>query len=225
MFPKGIARVYFKELTMAIKEEIYDAVLNGDSSTVDSLIPAALGEGLSAESLLQEVLIAAMSEVGARFEAGDYFVPEMLISARAMKAGLAHLRPLLVEQDVKPVGKIVIGTIKGDLHDIGKNLVGMMLEGAGFQVIDLGVDVGPEQFVKTAKEEDANLIGLSALLTTTMANMKATVDALKTAGLYGKVKVLIGGAPVTQAYAEQIGAHGFAADASAAANLARSLMA
>lgn len=210
---------------MDYKEEIFQSVLNGDAAATGSMVLLALQSGLSAEELLKEALIAAMSEVGARFEAGDYFVPEMLISARAMKTGLAHLRPLLVEQDVKPVGKIVIGTVKGDLHDIGKNLVAMMLEGAGFQVVDLGVDVSPERFVEAARQEEAHLVGLSALLTTTMTNMKVTIEALKEAGVYGKVKVLIGGAPVTPAFAEQIGAHAYAPDASAAANLAKNLLA
>jgi len=210
---------------MTIIDEIKEGVLDGDAKAVDRLVPQALQEGASAESLLKEALIPAMSEVGARFEAGDYYVPEMLISARAMKVGLEHLRPLLVAQDVKPAGKIVVGTVKGDLHDIGKNLVAIMMEGAGFQVIDLGVDVTPEQFIQAIRENEADLVGLSALLTTTMTNMKSTIDAIKAAGLYDQVKVIIGGAPVSQAFADQVGAHGFAPDASAAATLAARLIA
>jgi 5-methyltetrahydrofolate--homocysteine methyltransferase len=210
---------------MTIIDEIKASVLDGDARAVDRLVPQALQEGISAESLLKEALISAMAEVGARFESGDYYVPEMLISARAMKVGLEHLRPLLVAQDVKPAGKIVVGTVKGDLHDIGKNLVAIMLEGAGFQVIDLGVDVTPEKFIQAVRENGADLVGLSALLTTTMTNMKSTIDAIKAAGLYDQVKVIIGGAPVSQAFADQIGAHGFAPDASAAATLAAHLIA
>ncbi len=210
---------------MSIKDEIYESVLNGDAEAVDRLVPQALREGFGAESLLKEALIPAMSEVGARFEAGDYYVPEMLISARSMKAGLDHLRPLLVAQDIKPAGKIVVGSVKGDLHDIGKNLVAIMMEGAGFQVIDLGIDVAPEKFIQAVRDHGANLIGISALLTTTMVNMKVTIDMIKSTGLYDQVKVIVGGAPVTQAFADQIGAQGFAPDASAAATLALRLVA
>jgi 5-methyltetrahydrofolate--homocysteine methyltransferase len=210
---------------MSIKDEIFESILNGDAKSVERLVPQALQEGISAESLLKETLIPAMNEVGARFEAGDYYVPEMLISARAMKAGLGILHPLLVAQDVKPAGKIVIGTVKGDLHDIGKNLVAIMMEGAGFQVIDLGADVTPEKFIQAVRENKADLVGLSALLTTTMPQMMVAIDQIKAAGLYDQVKVIIGGAPVTQAYADQIGAHGFAPDASAAATLALRLIA
>jgi 5-methyltetrahydrofolate--homocysteine methyltransferase len=210
---------------MSVKDEIYESILNGDAQSVERLVPQALQEGFSAESLLKEALIAAMNEVGVRFEAGDYYLPEMLISARAMKAGLKYLRPLLVAQDIKPAGKIVIGTVKGDLHDIGKNLVAMMMEGAGFQVIDLGADVPPEKFIEAVRQNRPDLVGLSALLTTTMTQMKVTIDAIKTSGLYDQVKVIIGGAPVSQAYADLIGAHGFAPDASAAATLALRLIA
>jgi 5-methyltetrahydrofolate--homocysteine methyltransferase len=174
--------------------------------------------------LLNQALIPAMAEVGRRFEAGEYFVPEMLISARAMKSGLAILKPKLVKQNFKSYGKIVVGTVKGDLHDIGKNLVSLMLEGAGFEVIDAGSDVAPEKFVEIAKANNADIIGLSALLTTTMTNMKATVTALEQAGLKGKIKVMIGGAPVTEGYAIQIGADGYAEDASKAVALAKQLI-
>jgi 5-methyltetrahydrofolate--homocysteine methyltransferase len=210
---------------MSVKDEIYESILNGDAQSVERLVPQALQEGFSAESLLKEALIAAMNEVGVRFEAGDYYLPEMLISARAMKAGLKYLRPLLVAQDIKPAGKIVIGTVKGDLHDIGKNLVAMMMEGAGFQVIDLGADVPPEKFIEAVRQNRPDLVGLSALLTTTMTQMKVTIDAIKASGLYDQVRVIIGGAPVSQAYADLIGAHGFAPDASAAATLALRLIA
>jgi 5-methyltetrahydrofolate--homocysteine methyltransferase len=181
-------------------------------------------EGHPAEEILRQGLVPAMTEVGRRFEDGEYFVPEMLISARAMQSGLAILKPLLVDSDVKATGKVVIGTVQGDLHDIGKNLVGMMLEGAGFELIDLGTDVRPEQFVAAVRENAPDLVAMSALLTTTMPKMKTTVDALIKAGLREQVKVIVGGAPVTEAYSAQIGADGFAADASRAAALATGLV-
>jgi 5-methyltetrahydrofolate--homocysteine methyltransferase len=165
-----------------------------------------------------------MTEVGRRFEEGEYFVPEMLISARAMQSGLAILKPLLVASEVAATGKVVIGTVKGDLHDIGKNLVGMMLEGAGFELVDLGTDIGPEQFVQAVRDHQPDLLGMSALLTTTMPSMKTTVDALVEAGVRDRVKVIVGGAPVTQEYATGIGADGFAVDASRAATLAKALV-
>jgi 5-methyltetrahydrofolate--homocysteine methyltransferase len=174
--------------------------------------------------ILNKALIAAMDEVGKRFEEGDFFVPEMLIAARAMQAGLRLLKPHLAEGGVKAAGKIAIGTVKGDLHDIGKNLVAMMLEGAGFEVKDLGVDVTPQAFVQAA-QEGAQIIGMSALLTTTMSNMQGTIDALKAAGLREQVKVVIGGAPVTDAYARQIGADAYAPDASSATRVVRGLLA
>ena len=169
-------------------------------------------------------MIAAMKEVGRLFEEGDYFVPEMLIAARAMQAGMALLKPHLLSSEVKSAGRVAIGTVKGDLHDIGKNLVALMLEGAGFEVIDLGVDVPPEKFVDAITNSGADIVAFSALLTTTMPNMKVTIDAIQAAGLRDKVKVIIGGAPVTQAYADQIGADGYSADASRAVSLAKSLM-
>jgi 5-methyltetrahydrofolate--homocysteine methyltransferase len=173
---------------------------------------------------MQQGLIVAMTEVGRLFEAGEYFVPEMLIAARAMQSGLGLLKPYLAQSGVKAAGKVAIGTVKGDLHDIGKNLVGMMLEGAGFEIKDLGTDVTPEKFVAAVQADHVDVIALSALLTTTMPNMKATIDALKTAGLRDKVKVMIGGAPVTEAYAQQIGADGYSPDASAASRLAKTLV-
>lgn len=203
--------------------EIYQNVIAGQSSEVGSGVGNALAAGFGAEEILNKALIAAMSEVGRQFEAGDFFVPEMLIAARAMQTGLKILKPYLAKADIKAIGKIAIGTVKGDLHDIGKNLVAMMLEGSGFEVMDLGVDVKPEAFVKAA-QEGAQIIGMSALLTTTMTNMQATVEALKSAGLREKVKVMIGGAPVTQEYAYKIGADGFASDASSASRTALELL-
>jgi 5-methyltetrahydrofolate--homocysteine methyltransferase len=202
---------------------IYQAVIDGDAAEVASGVKTALAEGIGAEEILNQALVAPMDEVGQRFEEGDLFVPEMLIAARAMQAGLQILKPHLAKADVKAAGKVAIGTVKGDLHDIGKNLVAMMLEGAGFEVHDLGVDVSPEAFVKAA-QEGAQLIGMSALLTTTMSNMEVTVQALKAAGLRDKVKVFIGGAPVTQEYASKIGADAFASDASSATRVARQLI-
>lgn len=209
---------------MGHKETIYEGILKGNMKAVESATKTALAEGTPAGQLLNEAMIPAMAEVGRLFEANEYYVPEMLIAARAMKAGLALLRPELVKEDVKPLGKVVLGTVKGDLHDIGKNLVGIMVEGAGFEIIDLGVDVSPDNFVKTARDKGADVIGLSALLTTTMPSMKTTIEALQEAGLKGKVKVMIGGAPVTQKYADEIGADGYARDAAAAATLIKALV-
>ena len=203
---------------------IYQNVIDGQAPEVEAGVKSALEAGIAADAILNQALIAAMDEVGRRFENGDFFVPEMLVAARAMQAGLKLLKPHLVEAEVKSAGKVAIGTVKGDLHDIGKNLVAMMLEGAGFEVNDLGVDVTPEVFVKAA-QDGAQVIGMSALLTTTMNNMENTIEALKAAGLREKVKVLIGGAPVTQDYANRIGADAFAPDASSAARIARQLVA
>ncbi len=209
---------------MGHREEIYQGVLEGDRDLVTEHVAAGLEEGMTASEILYEALIPAMSEVGRLFEINEYYVPEMLIAARAMKAGLALIRPKLVEEDVEPIGKIALGTVKGDLHDIGKNLVGIMMEGAGFEVIDLGVDVSPQQFIDAVQKQDAQLIGLSALLTTTMPGMRDTIDALTEAGIRDQVKVLIGGAPVTQKYADEIGADGYSRDAAGAANLAKKLV-
>ncbi len=203
---------------------IYQGVLEGDVSVVTAGVEQALGAGLAAEALLNMGLIPAMAEVGRLFESGEYYVPDMLISARAMQAGLAILKPQLASANIQSTGKIAIGTVKGDLHDIGKNLVGMMLEGAGFEVKDLGVDVAPEKFVETVQSDGVHIVALSALLTTTMEGMKVTIEALNTAGVRDKVKVMIGGAPLTLAYAQQIGADGYAPDASRAVSVARSLM-
>jgi 5-methyltetrahydrofolate--homocysteine methyltransferase len=203
---------------------IYDNVIEGAASDVEAGVRDALAAGVNADTILQDALISAMGEVGNRYEEGDMFVPEMLIAARAMQAGLNLLKPHLIGGMTKSAGKIAIGTVKGDLHDIGKNLVAMMLEGAGFEIINLGVDVEPQAFVDAA-QEGAQIIGMSALLTTTMSNMKVTIEALKAAGMRDKVKVLIGGAPVTQDFANNIGADAFAADAPSAARIARQLLA
>ncbi len=204
---------------------IFQAILEGDNTTVETGVRAALMAGFAPETILNESMIAAMDEVGRLFEEGDYFVPEMLISARAMQTGLALLKPALKTANVSSIGRVVIGTIKGDMHDIGKNLVAMMLEGAGFEVVDLGVDVAPERFVACVQENGAEIVALSALLSTTLPNMDATIAALSAAGLRQRVKVMIGGAPVTEEYARQIGADGYSPDASRAVALARSLMA
>ncbi len=205
-------------------QAIFEGVLSGNAGSVRIGVQTALAGGMDAAVILNNGLIAAMAEVGRRFECDEYFVPEMLIAARAMKEGMALLKPLLLQADIQPVGKVALGTVRGDLHDIGKNLVGMMLEGAGFEVVDLGTDVAPEKFVAAA-QAGADVIGLSALLTTTMPNMRATVLALQNAGLIDKVKVMVGGAPVTEQYAREIGAHAYAPDASRAAALARALVA
>lgn len=206
-------------------ENIFEGILEGDMNTVAENTEAAIEAGIPADRILHGALIPAMDEVGRLFEEGEYFVPEMLIAARAMQKGLNILKPRLVEADVEPIGKVVAGTVQGDLHDIGKNLVCMMMEGAGFEIIDLGTNVSPERFVEAVKNEKADLVALSALLTTTMSNMGATIRALQEAGVRDQVKVMVGGAPVTQEFAEQIGADGFARDASQAARLARRLTA
>jgi len=207
-----------------ILKEIYDGVMSGNAAEVPVKVNAALAAGIPPATILNDGMIAAMNTVGKLFEEGEFFVPEMLISARAMQAGLAVLKPKLALADIKATGRVVAGTVKGDLHDIGKNLVCMLLEGAGFEVIDLGTDVAPEKFIEVIKEGKADLVALSALLTTTMPNMRATIEGLKAAGLREKAKVMIGGAPVTQNYADQIGADGYAPDASRAVALAKSLM-
>jgi len=207
-----------------VLQDIFSSILEGDNKAVPQKVQAALDAGMDASRILNEGMIAAMAEVGRLFEEGEYYVPEMLISARSMQAGLAVLKPLLMQANVKSAGKVLAGTVKGDLHDIGKNLVCMMLEGAGFEIHDLGTDVSPEKFVAAVQEKGADIVALSALLTTTMPNMKATIEALREAGLREKVKVIIGGAPVTEGYAQQIGADGYSPDASRAVNLAKSLV-
>ncbi len=205
-------------------ESIYQSVLEGDAEGVVNGVNEALQAGSAPAHILNQGMIAAMAEVGRLFEEGEYFVPEMLIAARAMQAGLKILRPRLIEADIQPVGKVVLGTVKGDLHDIGKNLVAMMLEGAGFEVIDLGTDVSPDKFVSAVREHQPHLVGMSALLTTTMPAMRSTLDALKEAGVRDRVKVMIGGAPVTEQFATHIGADLYAPDASAAAHRAKALL-
>ncbi|MEJ2487788.1 MAG: corrinoid protein [Anaerolineales bacterium] len=204
-------------------EKIYEAVLAGDMQGASKTVEEAIVAGIPADQILNDGLIAAMSRVGYLFEIGEYFVPEMLIAARAMQGGLNLLRPKLVDAGVEPKGKVVIGTVKGDLHDIGKNLVSMMLEGSGFEVVDLGTDVAPQDFIEAIKD-GADILGLSALLTTTMASMEMTIKEIEEVGLRDQVKIMIGGAPVTQDYADAIGADGFASDANSAASVALRLV-
>jgi 5-methyltetrahydrofolate--homocysteine methyltransferase len=213
----------YGEKIMTILEQIRQNVIEGNVKETTANVEQALSEGLDASTILNAALIAAMSEVGSLFENDEYFVPEMLIAARAMQAGLVLLKPLLAESGAKSLGKIAIGTVKGDLHDIGKSLVAMMIEGAGFEIIDLGVDVPPEDFVQAIRL-GADVIAMSALLTTTMPNMAATIKAIKDAGLRNQTKIMVGGAPVTEAYAAEIGADGYAADASSAARKAQELI-
>ena len=207
-----------------IIKEIFDSILEGSQKVTVVKVQAALDAGINPAVILNDGMVAAMAEVGRLFEEGEYFVPEMLIAARAMQNGLAVLKPHLASANVKSQGKVVAGTVKGDLHDIGKNLVCMMLEGAAFEIVDLGSDVTPEKFVEAVRSTGADVICMSALLTTTMPNMKTTIEALKTAGLRDRVKVMVGGAPLTDQYAREIGADGYAADASRAVALARSLV-
>jgi 5-methyltetrahydrofolate--homocysteine methyltransferase len=209
---------------MSIKA-IYEAVMEGDAKEATTQVQAALDAGIAPGDILNKGCIAAMGEVGQLFEEGEMFVPEMLIAARAMQAGMNVLKPHLAEDEIISAGKVVIGTVAGDLHDIGKNLVGMMMEGAGFEIVDLGTDVSADAFVGAVKAHNPDLIGMSALLTTTMPSMKATIEGLTEAGLREQVKVLIGGAPVTQTFADEIGADGFAPDASSATRKAKELLA
>ena len=208
----------------SILSKIASRLYDGEAEEVAELVQQVLDDGLSPAEILNGGLIAGMDEVGRDFKAGELFVPEVLIAARAMQAGMNVLRPLLAETGVPSVGKYIIGTVQGDLHDIGKNLVKMMLEGAGFETIDLGTDVKPEEFVAAVREHQPQLLGMSALLTTTMPGMKATMEALEEAGLRDRVKIMVGGAPMTVAFAEQIGADAYAPDAAAAVDVARSLI-
>lgn len=205
-------------------QEIYQAVLNGAMADTSGKVQDAIDAGNAVDTILNEGLIAAMSEIGQLFEAGEVYVPEMLISAKSMKFGLELLRPHLVAADVQPLGRVIIGTVQGDLHDIGKNLVAMMMEGAGFDVIDLGVDVKPEELIEAVNEHHPDIVALSALLTTTMGNMKTAITMMDEKGVLGNLKVMIGGAPVTQEYADEICADGFGVDASQAATLAKKLV-
>jgi corrinoid protein of di/trimethylamine methyltransferase len=210
---------------MADLKELYDAILTGNAKKAAAVTQAALDEGVQPMELVTQQMVPAMAEVGKLFECEEYFVPELLLSGRAMKACLELLRPLLSKQGVEPVGRVVIGTVKGDLHDIGKNLVACMLEGGGFEVIDLGADVAPDQFVRTVQSKNVKIVALSALLTVTMNSMRTTIQAFRDAGLREKVKIMVGGAPVTQQFADEIGADGFSENASAAVTLARKLVA
>jgi 5-methyltetrahydrofolate--homocysteine methyltransferase len=205
-------------------EAVYTAVLEGDAPGAAAQVQKAMDAGIPAGEILNKGCIAAMGEVGKLFEEGEMFVPEMLIAARAMQAGMELLKPHLAEGEITSAGKAVVGTVAGDLHDIGKNLVGMMMEGAGFEVVDLGTDVSAQDFVEAVREHGPDIVGMSALLTTTMPSMKATVEALTEVGVRDQVKVLIGGAPVTQAFADEIGADGFAPDASSATRKAKELL-
>ena len=205
-------------------QEIADNLINGKAPIVTSLTKAALEEGIVPERILNEGLIAGMNVVGQKFKACEFYVPEVLIAARAMKGAMEILKPKLLERGIKPIAKIAIGTVKGDLHDIGKNLVSMMLQGAGFEIVDLGVDVTPEKFISAIKDQGINLIGMSALLTTTMPSMKIAIKAIEDAGVRNQVKIIIGGAPVTQSYADEIGADGYSADAASAVEKAKELL-
>jgi 5-methyltetrahydrofolate--homocysteine methyltransferase len=209
------------DILTQIAEELYD----GKNTEVAGLTQQALDEGLTAAEILNGGLVVGMDRVGVDFKSGDLFVPEVLIAARAMHAGMDILRPLLAESDVPSAGKVIVGTVAGDLHDIGKNLVVMMLEGGGFEVVDIGIDAPPQKFVDAVKSEQPDLLGMSALLTTTMPAMQKTIDALVEAGVREGIKVMIGGAPVTQGYADEIGADGYAPDAASAVDLAKSLVA
>ena len=203
-------------------KQVFQGIVDGDQEQVTKNVDIALQAGVPARAILDEGMLAAMAEIGRLFEDGECYVPEMMMSARAMKAGLAKLQPSLKQTDTQTAGTVAIGTVRGDLHDMGKNLVGMMLEGAGFKVEDLGVDVSPDALVAVADEVD--VIGLSALLTTTMGHMKEALDALESAGKRSKVKVIVGGAPVTAEFAQRIGADGYAPDASRAVALTKSLV-
>jgi len=207
---------------MSILEEMAASLMKGKANDVKTAVQKALADGIEPRTILNEGLLSGMGVIGERFKKNEVYVPEVLIAARAMKAGMEFLQPALVKSGVEPRGIAVVGTVKGDLHDIGKNLVCMMLEGAGLKVVDIGIDVDPAKFVEQAKINNARVIGVSALLTTTMTNMKAVVDAVKESGI--NAKVMIGGAPVTQAFCDEIGADGYAPDAASAADLAVSLL-
>jgi len=209
---------------MSILQEIADNLMKGKAPVVKELVTKALDDGIEPGEVLAGGLIAGMNVIGARFKKNEVYVPEVLIAARAMHAGMDILKPQLIAAGVEPIGKVVIGTVKGDLHDIGKNLVCMMLEGAGFEVLDIGIDCAAEKFIETAKDKDAKIIAMSALLTTTMPSMKGVIEELDKAGLKGIIKTMIGGAPVTQNYADEIGADGYSPDAASAVDLAKTFL-
>jgi 5-methyltetrahydrofolate--homocysteine methyltransferase len=204
--------------------DISEALMRGDRDTVSKLVKALLDQGVEIRDIMDNGLIAAMEIIGKKFKANEIFIPEVLISAKAMHAGIAILEPHFAKSGIKPVGKVVIGTVKGDLHDIGKNIVSMMFKGACFDIDDLGIDVSPEKFVDRAKAKDVDIVAMSSLLTTSMNAMKDTVKALTAAGLRGKVKIMVGGAPVTQEFADAIGADGYAKDAATAVDKAKELL-
>jgi 5-methyltetrahydrofolate--homocysteine methyltransferase len=206
---------------MEALKSLYEAVVAGDARKARAVVEAALAQGVPPLQIVTDYMVPAMSEVGQKFECNEYFVPELLLSARAMKSAMEPIRPLLAAAGTEPIGRVAVGTVKGDLHDIGKNLVASMLEGGGFEVIDLGVNVPPEKFIEVVKEKKANIIAMSALLTTTMPAMKTTIEAMRAAGVRDQVKVLIGGAPISQKYAEEIGADGYSETAVGAVGLAR----
>ena len=209
---------------MADLEGLAQAIIGGKKDQAEALIKDAIEQGTAPDEILNKGLVAGMNIVGQKFKANEFYVPEVLIAARAMKACMEHLRPVLAETGAQPVARVAIGTVKGDLHDIGKNLVAMMLEGAGFEIIDLGVDVKPEVFIETVQSKNAQIVALSALLTTTMPAMKDTITAIDAAGLRDKVRIMVGGAPVTQHFADEIGADGYSPDAASAVDTAKSLM-
>ncbi|MCS7225053.1 MAG: corrinoid protein [Armatimonadetes bacterium] len=206
-------------------QSLKEAIINGKRQEAGELTQKLVDAGVSPKRILDEGLIAGMTVVGERFKNGEYFVPEVLVAARAMKTALQILRPLLTQTDIQPIGTVVLGTVRGDLHDIGKNLVAMMLEGAGFRVVDLGVDVPAEKFVEAAKEHRAQIVGLSALLTTTMTHMPEVIKKLEEEGMRRSVRVIVGGAPVTQEWADRIGADGYAPDAASAVDKCKELLA
>lgn len=209
---------------MELLQQLATAIINGKMTDTEKLVQQALDANIPVQDILNKGMIAGMDVVGQKFKNNEFYVPEVLIAARAMKAGMKILKPRLAESGVEPIARLALGTVKGDLHDIGKNLVAMMLEGAGFEIIDLGVDVAPEKYIAAIKEKQVKVIGMSALLTTTMLNMKTTIEALKSNGLRDSVKVIIGGAPVTQTYADEIGADGYAADAATAVGVVKQLL-
>jgi 5-methyltetrahydrofolate--homocysteine methyltransferase len=211
-------------MQVADLQALAEAIIGGKKDQAELITKEALDQGVAPGKILNEGLVAGMNVVGQKFKANEFYVPEVLIAARAMKAAMEHLRPVLAASGAQPVARVAIGTVKGDLHDIGKNLVAMMLEGAGFEILDLGVDVKPEKFVEAIQEKNANVLALSALLTTTMPAMKETIEAIDTAGLRGKVKIMVGGAPVTQSFADEIKADGYSPDAASAVDKARELV-
>lgn len=209
---------------MAILEDLAAEVIKGEAGVVKNLTEEALSQNISAEEVLNSGLVAGMNVIGEQFKSNEIFIPEVLVAARAMKAGMQIIRPLLAEANVEPLGKVIIGTVGGDLHDIGKNIVAMLLEGAGFEVVDLGADVTKEKFLEFAEKENPDVLGMSALLTTTMVFMKDMVQSLEESGLKDKIKVIVGGAPITQSYADEIRADGYAPDAASAVDLVKSVM-